>query len=40
VVNQPTGRIAYGHSELRGNQHWGLAAMEGKRAMTQVMEML
>ncbi len=38
VVSQPTGRIAYGHSELRGNQHWGPAAMEGKRAMSQVME--
>lgn len=40
VVSQPTGRIAYGHSELRGNQHWGPAAMEGKRAMTQVMEIV
>ena len=38
VVSEPTGRIAYGHSELRGNQHWGPAAMEGKRAMSQVME--
>ena len=38
VVREPTGRIAYGHSELRGNQHWGPAAMEGKRAMGQLME--
>ncbi|MEQ8264109.1 hypothetical protein [Pseudohaliea sp.] len=38
VVSEPTGRIAYGHSEMRGNQHWGSAAMEGKRAMRQVLE--
>ena len=38
VVSQPAGRIAFGHSELRGNQHWGPAAMEGKRAMSQLME--
>ena len=25
--------------ELRGNQHWGPAAMEGKRAMTQIMKL-
>lgn len=37
VIREPTGRIAYGHSELRGNQHWGPAAMEGKRAMSQIM---
>ncbi|MDP6810338.1 MAG: NAD(P)-binding protein [Pseudomonadales bacterium] len=39
VVSQPAGRITFGHSELRGNQHWGPAAMEGKRAMSQLMEM-
>jgi spermidine dehydrogenase len=38
VIRQPAGRIAFGHSELRGNQHWGPAAMEGKRAMSQVLE--
>ena len=37
VVSQPAGRITFGHSELRGNQHWGPAAMEGKRAMSQLM---
>jgi spermidine dehydrogenase len=39
VVQQRHGRIAFGHSELRGNQHWGPAAAEGARAMTQVLEM-
>ncbi len=38
VIQQPAGRIAFGHAELRGNQHWGPAAMEGKRAMSQVLE--
>ena len=30
VVRDPVGNIAFGHSELRGNQHWGPAAMEGQ----------
>jgi spermidine dehydrogenase len=38
VVRQRHGRIAFGHSELRGNQHWGPAAAEGARAMAQVLE--
>jgi len=38
VVRQPFGRIAFGHSELHGNQHWGPAADEGQRAIRQVFE--
>jgi spermidine dehydrogenase len=37
VIRQPHGRIAFGHSELRGNQHWGPAAEEGARAARQVL---
>ena len=37
VIRQPHGRIAFGHSELRGNQHWGPAADEGARALQQVL---
>jgi len=38
VVRERFGRIAFGHSELHGNQHWGSAADEGARAMRQVLE--
>ena len=38
VVRERFGRIAFGHSELHGNQHWGSAANEGARAMQQVLE--
>ncbi len=38
IVRQGHGRIAFGHSELRGNQHWGPAATEGARAMRQVLD--
>lgn len=37
TIRQSYGRIAFGHSELRGNQHWGPAADEGGRAMAQVI---
>jgi spermidine dehydrogenase len=40
VVRQPHGRIGFGHSELRGNQHWGPAAAEGARAMREVLARL
>ncbi len=40
VVRQRHGRIAFGHSELRGNQHWGPAADEGARAVRQVLEVI
>ncbi len=36
VIRQPHGRIAFGHSELVGNQHWGRAAAEGSRAVDQL----
>jgi spermidine dehydrogenase len=38
-IRQRHGRIAFGHSELHGNQHWGPAADEGRRAMQQVLEL-
>ena len=40
VVRERFGRIAFGHSELHGNQHWGSAADEGARAMQQVLEIV
>lgn len=38
IVSRNHGRIAFAHSELRGNQHWGPAAMEGRRAVNQLAE--
>jgi spermidine dehydrogenase len=40
VIREAHGRVAFGHSELRGNQHWGSAADEGGRAMRQILEQL
>lgn len=40
VIRKRFGRIAFGHSELRGNQHWGPAAAEGERAMKQILEVV
>jgi spermidine dehydrogenase len=40
VLRQPVGNLAFGHSELNGNQHWPIAAGEGHRAALQVVEML
>ena len=40
VVRERFGRIAFGHSALHGNQHWGSAADEGARAMQQVLEIV
>ena len=37
VVKQGYGRIAFGHSELQGFQHWGPAADEGRRAIQQLL---
>ncbi|MCF7982167.1 MAG: NAD(P)-binding protein [Pseudomonadales bacterium] len=34
------GRIAFGHSELEGFQHWGPAADQGRRAVQQVMNFI
>jgi len=36
VIRKSYGRIAFGHSELDGLQHWGPAADEGRRAFNQV----
>ena len=33
------GRLAFAHSELNGNQHWPIAAAEGRRAALQVLQM-
>jgi spermidine dehydrogenase len=40
VIRQSYGRIAFGHSELDGLQHWGPAADEGRRAFTQLRDAL
>ncbi len=37
VIRKNYGRIAFGHSELDGLQHYGPAADEGRRAFGQVM---
>ncbi|MEJ8568639.1 NAD(P)-binding protein [Elongatibacter sediminis] len=39
IARRPYGRIAFGHSELHrdGTQHWGPAADEGRRAMTEAL---
>ena len=37
IIKQGYGRIAFGHSELQGFQHWGPAADEGRRAMQQLL---
>jgi len=38
VIKQGYGRIAFGHSELEGFQHWGPAADQGRRAVEQLLE--
>lgn len=38
IIRRRHGRIAFGHSELRGNQHWGPAAAEGSRAVDQLID--
>ncbi|MDH3733954.1 MAG: NAD(P)-binding protein [Gemmatimonadota bacterium] len=40
VIRQPLGRIAIGHSELRGHQNWTGAAGEGRRAVETLLESL
>ncbi len=40
VIREPFGRIAIGHSELRGHQNWTGAAAEGRRALEAVLERL
>ncbi len=38
VIREPFGRIAIGHSELRGHQNWTGAAAEGRRAVETILE--
>lgn len=40
VIRKRFGRIAFGHSEFNGHQHWVGAIEEGKRATKQVMGIL
>lgn len=40
IIKDGFGRIAFGHSELEGFQHWGPAADQGRRAMQQAMAQL
>jgi len=40
LLRQPLGQLAFGHSELNGNQHWDVAATEGRRAALQAVELL
>ncbi len=40
IIREPFDRIAFGHSELTGYQHWGPAAAEGSRAYDQVAPFL
>ncbi len=40
VIRRPFGRIAFGHAELNGHQHWVAAVDEGRRAAKQAMSNL
>ncbi len=40
LLRRPVGSLAFAHSELNGNQHWPVAAAEGRRAALQVLELL
>ena len=40
IKSTPHGRVSFGHSEVRGYQHWGPAAAEGSRAVDQVYKYL
>ena len=39
VIREPIGRIAIGHSELRGHQYWSGAAAEGRRAVESLLDL-
>ena len=39
VIREPYGRIAIGHSELRGHQYWSGAAGEGRRAVEALLDL-
>ena len=38
ILRQSYGRIAIGHSELRGHQYWNGAAGEGRRAVESLID--
>jgi spermidine dehydrogenase len=38
ILRKPYGRIAIGHSELRGHQYWNGAAGEGRRAAESLLD--
>ena len=40
IVRKPVDRIAFGHGEMQGMQHWGPAAMEGRRAFHDLGQFL
>lgn len=40
VIREPFGRIAIGHSELRGHQNWTGASAEGRRAVETVLDLI
>ena len=40
VIREPFGRVAIGHSELRGHQNWTGAAAEGRRAVEAVLDLI
>lgn len=40
IAEKPHGRIAFGHGELRGFQHWGPAADQGAKAVRQIRDAL
>jgi len=39
VIREPVGRVAIGHSELRGHQYWSGAAGEGRRAVEALLDL-
>ena len=40
IIMKGYGRIAFGHSELEGFQHWGPAADQGRRAVQQILDII
>lgn len=40
IIKKGYGRIAFGHSELEGFQHWGPAADQGRRAVEQLLQLI
>jgi len=40
IIRKRHGRIAFGHSELDGHQNWSGAFEEGRRAASQILEIL